>query len=580
MRSRATVQSPTAHWRNTSRAAVGEKLFPATEAESDLLITPANFTVPSHDACGYVHVLRYGSNAVPGTTDMLAAIQAAIAVAQSINGELWIPEGVYGISDGIVIVNKIQFSMAEGSLLQALASYPDPADIEDGTWMITADHADVAGSSFSNVNLNGLSLALGLYVGQGSRVQVSRGHVSNCRGSAVYLDQCSDSTIDKVIAESCGIDPALSGSAYTTAIRAQGVFGDRAENVTISRCTVRSSGGKSIAMAYCDNSRIIDNFAKGWTDSYGTGLYTASCANVRIARNTAIQLAGSAATSCLKLSNDSDNCSVEDNVLEMNTDMDIVHVQNSTGVRITRNRFLKTVATVSNRQHVKISDDGVAAPSSYLTITDNDFRGHGNTNTTAVATPADVSNVTVTNNRFRAFAMGVQVAGANPIVHSNSYDDVTLPEQLGGASNPRADYSKMILRTTSDQSAIGPGAGTLSVTLPASTMDRTRSIRVRGSGTKTGSAGNKTISFRFGSTDFVFNAAANDTQDWFFDVVVSNVSETSQRVSGVGYNGATALPIVGTAAEDTQLALTIGVRANPAAADTITMKMLTVELLP
>jgi hypothetical protein len=111
-------------------------------------------------------------------------------------------------------------------------------------------------------------------------------------------------------------------------------------------------------------------------------------------------------------------------------------------------------------------------------------------------------------------------------------------------------------------------------------MDRTRGIRVKGSGTKTGSAGNKTIAFRFGSTDFTFNADANDTNSWYFEAEVLNVSETSQRVQGVGFNGATALPFIGTAAEDTATALDVGVRATPAGADTVTLKMLTVELLP
>lgn len=53
---------------------------PRTDAEIAAGVTPVNFKIPSHDFVGAVIVDRYGTNTVQGTTDMTAAILAAIAV--------------------------------------------------------------------------------------------------------------------------------------------------------------------------------------------------------------------------------------------------------------------------------------------------------------------------------------------------------------------------------------------------------------------------------------------------------------------------------------------------------------------
>lgn len=55
--------------------------YKRTAAEIAAGVTPVNYAIPSHDAVGVVIVDRYGNNTTPGSTDMTAALQAAIKVA-------------------------------------------------------------------------------------------------------------------------------------------------------------------------------------------------------------------------------------------------------------------------------------------------------------------------------------------------------------------------------------------------------------------------------------------------------------------------------------------------------------------
>ncbi len=68
-----------------------------TPAELAANITPVNL--------GYLpgNVLRYGTNASPGVTDMTAAIQAAVTAAGFGNYEVYIPAGTYLITSDITV---------------------------------------------------------------------------------------------------------------------------------------------------------------------------------------------------------------------------------------------------------------------------------------------------------------------------------------------------------------------------------------------------------------------------------------------------------------------------------------------
>ena len=80
----------------------------------------------------------------------------------------------------------------------------------------------------------------------------------------------------------------------------------------------------------------------------------------------------------------------------------------------------------------------------------------------------------------------------------------------------------------------------MSYTVPA---DRTgingTGIRITATGTKTNSNGNKTVSLYVNGTAYVFNAAANDTNDWRVQAEVYAINATTARVCVLGFNGTT-----------------------------------------
>lgn len=60
--------------------------FARTAAEILAGVTPTNYAIPSHVACGYFLPERYGNNTTPGTTDMATALDNAQLVAVAAGG--------------------------------------------------------------------------------------------------------------------------------------------------------------------------------------------------------------------------------------------------------------------------------------------------------------------------------------------------------------------------------------------------------------------------------------------------------------------------------------------------------------
>lgn len=79
-----------------SQANIGATLWPRTSAETTASVTPTNYYYEPGN------VLRYGTNTTPGTTDMTAAIQAAIdTVKQAAGGIVYIPSGQYRVTSSL-----------------------------------------------------------------------------------------------------------------------------------------------------------------------------------------------------------------------------------------------------------------------------------------------------------------------------------------------------------------------------------------------------------------------------------------------------------------------------------------------
>lgn len=104
-----------------TQSLIGGLLHPQTPAESAAGVTPVDFTVSSHLADGIVRVDRYGNNATPGTTDMAAAITAAIAVANQAGvTPIYFGTAVYAVASSIAVsTNGLTF---KGPSFQRLRS--------------------------------------------------------------------------------------------------------------------------------------------------------------------------------------------------------------------------------------------------------------------------------------------------------------------------------------------------------------------------------------------------------------------------------------------------------------------------
>ena len=103
-----------------------EALYPITADETGAGVTPVDYSYPVGN------VLRYGINTTPGTTDMTAAIQAAIDVIYAFGGgEVVIPAGTYGVSAiskvfGAAICVNIRGEGRQATTLQKLAGTSTP----------------------------------------------------------------------------------------------------------------------------------------------------------------------------------------------------------------------------------------------------------------------------------------------------------------------------------------------------------------------------------------------------------------------------------------------------------------------
>jgi hypothetical protein len=94
----------------------GLQLYPVTEAEDDSSVVPVNLAYPE----GYVD--RYGTNTTPGTTDMTAAIQAALNVAHAkgTGGNVYFLPATYRTTDAVAVdLNSVRIHIhGNGAVMQ------------------------------------------------------------------------------------------------------------------------------------------------------------------------------------------------------------------------------------------------------------------------------------------------------------------------------------------------------------------------------------------------------------------------------------------------------------------------------
>ena len=92
-----------------TQASLGLALYPQSAAEANAGVVPANY------AYAPGNILRYGTNAIPGTTDMTVAIQAAINQWAHGGAPVYVPTGLYFQASSLVLTATASGSNTAGA---------------------------------------------------------------------------------------------------------------------------------------------------------------------------------------------------------------------------------------------------------------------------------------------------------------------------------------------------------------------------------------------------------------------------------------------------------------------------------
>lgn len=159
--------------------------YPATSAE-----TTACACTPSNQIYPLGNVLRYGTNTVPGTTDMTTAISAAISVALATGAQVIAPAGIY------LYTAQINKTLPSGSVsLSIIGAGANATEFRSSatsgglgfTWTTETNTLHIRGISFTTTRAGG-GTAITLFYGGAFGSDLSLSDIENCvfRGSDGY----------------------------------------------------------------------------------------------------------------------------------------------------------------------------------------------------------------------------------------------------------------------------------------------------------------------------------------------------------------------------------------------------------
>jgi len=193
-----------------------------------------------------------------------------------------------------------------------------------------------------------------------------------------------------------------------------------------------------------------------------------------------------------------------------------------------------------------------------ITVTGNNIFDAGNSTNVAIHVQY-VTNFNVSVNTIvDAYKAAIYIQNAdygvvsgNMIKNANTSATAGMDQGVDLVSSTYTVVNGYLIRDFTGVSTSGTGEDTLqTLTIPQNYAQDWAGFKVKAYGIKTGSNGNKTLKFHWGSGAYTFNAAANDTNDWLIDATVLFNSQVSQRVSWLGWNGTTPLQGVEADTED------------------------------
>lgn len=130
-----------------SQSIIAGLLFPRTTAEIAAGITPVDYSVMSHDKCGYFMPERYALNTTPGTTVMQTGVERAITVAVQAGGGTVLLSDRYKMSGPLAGAASVDiFGMGQGAALEFPAGHGITIGWLTGFGSVTYDNFQVIGS--------------------------------------------------------------------------------------------------------------------------------------------------------------------------------------------------------------------------------------------------------------------------------------------------------------------------------------------------------------------------------------------------------------------------------------------------
>lgn len=182
------------------------------------------------------------------------------------------------------------------------------------------------------------------------------------------------------------------------------------------------------------------------------------------------------------------------------------------------------------------------------------------------------------------------VAGGNTVKYANIDGDTNSSVNIIGDNTYDASAATpcAIMRDGLDHrdgsyiATSGAGEDDLqSYTVAADTMGIFGGLRIIAAGVKVVGGGNKTLKLHWGAASYTFHIAANNTNDWRLEAIIYNENNASvQRISWVGYDGATVLQGYESGAQDTTGDITVKITGECAdAGDRIDQYIWLVERL-
>jgi hypothetical protein len=229
----------------------------------------------------YVSVLDFGANTTPGTTDMTAAINAAIA-SLSNGGVVFFPAGTYRVTSQIVVASKVTLVgtgyASENSLSPSLRGATCILRGFAGTNATIALNGDASGIDMIDVDGNGQGTGDGVQV-WGSRVKIGSISTRNHGGDGVRIGK-TDAGPSTINANFWGIDYLVTCGNTKNGIRIDdtntttslsyplGLANANAGYATL--IDARSNGEDGVQLGNCNDNVFVN---VGSQDNAGIGIH-------------------------------------------------------------------------------------------------------------------------------------------------------------------------------------------------------------------------------------------------------------------------------------------------------------------